>query len=158
MGYQLDSVTFEEKVQALLEIIDSTLGRKKIKLKEMQYLTCSLAFCAKAMPSAREFIRRMYASMSGINKPFHHIRLSNGKKDLMTWHQFLSGCNGISYMQDKAWVSFADIMCRWLCFVLWSLLCRKSFEAKRIQYACNNMAVVHISNSKTAMASCQSHR
>ena len=95
----------KEKVQAVLEIIDSTLGRKRIKLKEIQCLTGSLSFCAKAMPSAPEFIRRVYASMSGINKPFHHIRLSNGIKDLMMWHQFLSECNGISYMQDKAWVS-----------------------------------------------------
>ena len=71
----------------------------------MQSLTGSLSFCAKAMPSAREFIRRMYASMSGSIKPFHQFRLSNGIKDLLMWHQFLSECNGISYMQDKAWVS-----------------------------------------------------
>ncbi|MEW8547777.1 MAG: reverse transcriptase domain-containing protein, partial [Candidatus Thiodiazotropha sp.] len=99
LGYQLNSLTFEikmpeEKVRNLLCIIESTLARKRIKLKEMQSLTGSLAFCAKAMPSARAFIRRMYASMSGVSKPYHHIRLSKGiKEDLKMWQQFLSKFN-----------------------------------------------------------------
>ena len=111
LGYQLDSITFEikmpeEKVQNLLGIIESTLGRKRIKLKEMQSLTGSLAFCAKAMPSARAFIRRMYASMSGVARPHHHIRLSKGiREDLIMWQQLLSKFNGISYMLDSKWVS-----------------------------------------------------
>ena len=94
LGYRLDSVTFdtkmpEEKVQNILRIIESILGRKRIKLKEMQSLTGLLAFCAKAMPSARAFIRRMYASMSGIARPHHHIRLSKGiREDLIMWQQF----------------------------------------------------------------------
>ena len=199
LGYQLDSVSLEikmpkEKVQVLLELIESTLGRKRIKLREMQSLTGSLAFCAKAMPSARAFIRRMYASMSGINKPFHHIRLSNGiKEDLRMWHQFLSEFNGISYMQDKKWLSTNSLKLHtdsaggsalgcgvyfdghW-CHLSWPdqwsrsdllrnitflelipialavCLRKESFKAKRIQFACDNMAVVHILNSKTAKA------
>ena len=72
----------------------------------MQSLTGSLAFRAKAMPSARAFIRRMYASMSGVARPHHHIRLSKGiREDLIMWQQFLSKFNGISYMLDSEWVS-----------------------------------------------------
>ena len=107
----MDSVTFEikipeEKVQNLLRIIESTLGRKRIKLKEMQSLTGSLAFCAKAMPSARAFIRRMYASIPGVARPHHHIWMSKGiREDLIMWKQFLSKSNGISYMLDSELVS-----------------------------------------------------
>ena len=110
-GYQLDSVTFEikipeEKVQNLLRIIESTLGRKRIKLKEMQSLTGSLALCAKAMPSARAFIRRTYASIPGVARPHHHIWMSKGiREDLIMWKQFLSKFNGISYMLDSEWMS-----------------------------------------------------
>lgn len=199
LGYQLDSVTFEikmpeEKVENLLNLIESTLGRKRIKLKEMQSLTGSLAFCAKAMPSARAFIRRMYASMSGVNKPYHHIRLSKGiREDLKMWEQFLTNFNGVSYMLDTEWVSantlnlqtdsaggsalgcglyfdghwchmpwpdqwsksdilrditFLELIPIALAVCLW----KEKFKEKRIQFACDNMAVVHILNSKTAKA------
>ena len=199
LGYQLDSITFEikmpeEKVQNLLRIIESTLGRKRIKLKEMQSLTGSLAFCAKAMPTARAFIRRMYASMSGVARPHHHIRLSKGiREDLIMWQQFLSKFNGISYMLDSEWVSantlklqtdsaagaalgcglyFDGLWCHLSWPDQWSgsdilrditflelvpialavCLWKERFTAKRIQFACDNMAVVHILNSKTAKA------
>ena len=188
----------KEKVQTLFEIIDSTLGRKRTKLKEMQPLTVSLAFCAIAIPSVRAFIRRMYTSMSGINKPLHHIRLLNCITDLRMWHQFLSECNDISYMQDKVWVSayslrlktvtaegsalrcgvyfdghwlhlawheqwsktdiLRDITCLELIPIALSVcLWKRSTKARRFQFSCDNIEVVHILNSKTATASCQSH-
>ena len=158
----------------------------------MQSLTGSLAFCAKAMPSARAFIRRMYASMSGVARPHHHIRLSKGiREDLIMWQQFLSKFNGISYMLDSEWVSantlklqtdsaagaalgcglyFDGLWCHLSWPDQWSgsdilrditflelvpialavCLWKERFTAKRIQFACDNMAVVHILNSKTA--------
>ena len=65
LGYQLNTKTFEiqipyEKQQQILCLIEETLTHKRITLKQMQFLTGSLAFCAKAMPAARAFIRRVY--------------------------------------------------------------------------------------------------
>ena len=197
LGYQLNSVTFEikmpeDKVQHTLRLIEKVLAVKKVTLKEMQSLTGSLAFCAKAMPSARAFIRRMYAAMSGVRQPYHRIRLSKGiKEDLKMWQQFLSKFNGISYMLDDEWVSStslklqtdsaggAELGCgvyfdgHW-CHLSWPerwsetgllkditflelvpialavCLWKNQFQGKRIQFYCDNMAVVHILNSKTA--------
>ena len=66
LGYQLNTKTFEiqmpyEKQQQILCLIEETSRHKRITLKQMQFLTGSLAFCAKAMPLARAFLRRMYA-------------------------------------------------------------------------------------------------
>ena len=67
-------------------------------------MTGSLQFCAKAMPSARAFIRRMYSSMSQAKQPHHKIRYSKGiKEDLYMWQTFLIKFNGISYMLDSEW-------------------------------------------------------
>ena len=57
----------KEKLQALFEIIESTFGRKRITLNEIQSLTGSIAFCAKAIPP-------------GVNKSFNYITLSKGIK------------------------------------------------------------------------------
>ena len=73
-----------EKVLQVLEKVNNALASKNITLKELQSLTGSLAFCAKTMPSARAFIRRMYASMSQAKQPHHRIRLRKGiKEDLV---------------------------------------------------------------------------
>ena len=62
------------------------------------------------MPSARAFIRRMYASMSNGKKTHHRIRLTQGiKEDLRMWPTFLNEFNGVSYMLDVEWVSSAQL-------------------------------------------------
>ena len=73
LGYLLDTIKSQikipgEKVPRLLELIDNALSHKKLTLKELQSLTGSLQFYAKAMPSTRAFIRRMYASISNVKK------------------------------------------------------------------------------------------
>ena len=79
-----------EKVFHVLQKVKDALALKNITLKELQSLTGSHQFCAKAMPSARAFIRRMYSSMSQAKQPHHKIRLSKGiKEDLFMWQTFL---------------------------------------------------------------------
>ena len=115
LGYELDTVSMQiripiEKVLQVLEKVNNALASKKITLKELQSLTGSLAFCAKAMPSARAFIRRMYASMSQAKRPHHRIRLTKGiKEDLVMWQTFLTKFNGISYMLDSDWTSSSQL-------------------------------------------------
>lgn len=111
LGYQLDTEKLHiqipsDKVVKLLQQIFNTLQMKKVRLKELQSLTGSLAFCARAMPSARAFIRRLYSAMSGVEKSHYRIRLTKGiKDDLFMWQQFLTNYNGISYMLNSQWLS-----------------------------------------------------
>ena len=117
LGYLLDTIKSQikipgEKILRLLELIDNALSHKKLTLKELQSLTGSLQFCAKAMSSARAFIfiRRMYASMLNVKKPHHRIRLTRGiKEELRMWQTFLNDFNGASYMLDVEWVSSAQL-------------------------------------------------
>ena len=91
----------------LLELIDNALSHKKLTRKELQSLTGSLQFCAKAMPSTRAFIRRMYASMSNV-KIHHRIRLTQGiKEDLRMWQTFLNDFSGVSSAQLQLYTDSA---------------------------------------------------
>lgn len=197
LGYQLDTIRLQisipkVKVENLLSLIDAALPLKKITLKNLQSLTGSLQFCAKAMPSARAFIRRMYAAMSQASQPFHRVRLSKGiKSDLMMWKEFLTNFNGTTYMLEVDGVTSADLQLQtdsaggvalgcgiyfrgaW-CYLKWPeswqesdilrditflelvpialavCLWKHKFVGMRIQFCCDNMAVVHILNSKSA--------
>ena len=75
-------------------------------LKDLQSLSGSLAFFARALPSARAFLRRLYSAMYGVKSKFHRIRLTKGiKEDLFMWQEFLTKYNGASYMLSSEWVS-----------------------------------------------------
>ena len=68
----------------------------------------------------------------------------------------------MSFCWPDQWSKFdilRDITCLELIPIAVSVcLWKKRFKAKCIQFACDNMTVVHIFNSKTAMASFQRHR
>ena len=96
---QLHNQIPSDKVEKLLQQIFNTLQMKKVRLKELQSLTGSLDLFARAMSSARAYIRRLYSAMSGVEKSHYRIRLTKGiKDDLFIWQQFLTKYNGISYM------------------------------------------------------------
>lgn len=197
LGFTIDSVALvikipEDKVKSILSLLSETLQRKKIRLRELQSLAGSLAFCSRALPAARAFLRRFYAAMSAIKKPHHFVRLSSTiKEDLNIWVQFLREYNGSSEMLDVDWVSaddlhlytdsagnaalgcgvyfkgewsylqwpsswshtglltditFLELVPIFLAFYLW----RHQFKSLRVRFACDNMSVVHILNTKTS--------
>ena len=68
LGYELNSVAMEiripqDKLKEILQQIETFLSKTKVTLRQLYSLTGSLAFCAKAMPSARAFVPRMYSAM-----------------------------------------------------------------------------------------------
>ena len=64
----------------------------------------------KALPSGRAFSRRLYSSFSYAKKPHHFIKVSKGiKDDLLVWKTFLTGFNGVSYMQNPNWITNSDL-------------------------------------------------
>lgn len=111
LGLGIDTEEFkiyvpEEKIIKLKAQLNTTLGRKKVTLKELQSLTGSLAFCSKALPAARAFNRRFYGAMSGISKSFHRIRVTKGmKEDIKVWLTFLDKFNGCTFFPDEFWIT-----------------------------------------------------
>ena len=95
-----------DKVDRLIVLINHVIAAKKVTLKEMQSLVGMLAFCARALTSARAFNRRMYGSLSKATRPHHRIRVTKGiKEDLKVWLKFLTTFNGESYIQSSEWFS-----------------------------------------------------
>lgn len=109
LGFEIDTLEMiiripEAKVNILRNLIESFLGREKVRLQEMQSLVGMLNFFSKAIRSSRAFIRRMYDAFRGVFKPHHHIRLSVGiKSDLKMWLVFLDHFNGVAYFPDTVW-------------------------------------------------------
>ena len=111
LGYVLDSILMEiripiDKIRAILQQIEEISSHSKVSLRQLQSLTGSLNYCAKAMPSARAFVRRMYAAMSKATRPHHKVRITRGiSEDIKMWKLFLTQYNGVSIMLNSEWVS-----------------------------------------------------
>ena len=109
LGLDIDTVKREirvptRKVVALRETIQEWLGRKKVRLKEIQSLVGSLNFVCRAVAPGRAFTRRLIALSRGLKKPHHKARLSSGAKlDLLMWLEFLQHFNGVSPFRDQGW-------------------------------------------------------
>ena len=94
----------EDKIFALSHAIKQLIGRKKATLKELQSLLGSLAFVVKALPAGRAFCRRVYATIAGLNKPHHIVRISKEiKYDLEMWLTFLGRFNGTTPFPSAHW-------------------------------------------------------
>lgn len=92
----------QEKLLQLKQMITEILGKKKIRLKQMQALVGLLSFCSRAVRAGRAFLRRFYDTMIGIIKSYYFIRLTKEvKEDLRVWLQFLEKFNGIGYFPSN---------------------------------------------------------
>jgi hypothetical protein len=62
-----------DKLCKLKAGIQSIVKVKKIKLKDIESVVGLMAFCARAIPSARAFIRRFYDVISSVKhaKPYY---------------------------------------------------------------------------------------
>lgn len=109
LGLEINSVLFQiqiprEKIYRLKLALNKFLNGKKVTLKELQALVGLLNFCTRAIPVARAFNRRFYDAMSGLTKPFHHVRVSASMKaDIMTWISFIEHFNGYCSFPELNW-------------------------------------------------------
>ncbi|XP_033738793.1 uncharacterized protein LOC117326238 isoform X1 [Pecten maximus] len=114
-GLEIDTIEMVvrvplQKVQEVIRLIDQILPKVKVRLKELQSLAGSLAFCTRAMPGGRAFCRRIYGVMSGVSEPHYFIRITKGvREDLQTWLEFFKHFNGICYISEANWLSNADL-------------------------------------------------
>ena len=63
LGFIIDTVLMmvripEEKLQKLRNLLQPLLYKKKVSLKDLESLTGLMAYCSRAIPSSRAFIRR----------------------------------------------------------------------------------------------------
>jgi hypothetical protein len=86
LGLTIDTVNMlikipEKKVQDLLKKIKLFSYSKKVTLKELQSMCCSLACCAKTLPAGRAVSRRLYMATTKASKPYHVFRITTGMRE-----------------------------------------------------------------------------
>ena len=94
----------EEKLQKLRNLLQPLLYKKKVSLKDLESLTGLMAYCSRAIPSSRAFIRRFYDLIAAVNnkKPHYMVRINQEvKADVQMWLQFLIEFNGQCYIPEK---------------------------------------------------------
>lgn len=109
LGFEIDTVTLsiripENKVNELLILLQNTVLRNKMTLKELQSMTGKLMFFSKAIRSSRAFLRRFYDAMIGLSRAHYRKRISKDMRDDMyMWINFLESFNGVVHIPDKIW-------------------------------------------------------
>lgn len=113
LGLEIDTVLMmvripSLKLHKLKSLIGNMLSMKKITVKQFESIIGLMSFCARAIPSARAFLRRFYDLLASlrVRKPYYLIRVTQEvKQDAQVWMDFLNDFNGECYIPDKLWVS-----------------------------------------------------
>lgn len=106
LGIILDTIAMEcrlpkDKLDRLVTMISSMLGKSKCKQKEMLSLIGHLVFAARVIPAGRSFMSRLFQAAYSVKRLHHTISINaEAKADLEMWARFLSGWNGISLFLD----------------------------------------------------------
>ena len=109
LGLEIDSVEQQvrvpaNKVQALCTLVQTTLRKTKVTLRQIQSLIGSLNFVCRAIAPGRAFTRRLIGLTKGVQNPHHKVRISSGAKlDLLAWLEFLNHFNGVSPFRQWGW-------------------------------------------------------
>lgn len=94
----------ELKILELRHLLSELLVKKKTTLKQLQSLTGSLNFCARAIPAIRTYCGHFYRAMSSAFKPHHFIRISmQMREDIRMLLLFLDLFNGTCYFPESDW-------------------------------------------------------
>ena len=92
------------KIEELIQLLHTFLGRNKISLLELQSLCGKLNFVCRAVCSGRPCLRRFYEAMSCLKEPDHRLRINFEKKqDFSIWLTFLKDFNGVVYFPSQEW-------------------------------------------------------
>lgn len=115
LGLGIDTVSQtlfipHDKVTSLNDQLRDLCNRKKITLQQLQSLCGLLAFCGRALPAARAFIRRFYGAMSSAYRPHHMIRVTSGmRQDALILLKFIHSFNGTCPFPDQSWSLDTDL-------------------------------------------------
>jgi hypothetical protein len=98
----------EEKIIKLKDYLVPMLNSKNISVKDLESVIDLLAYCSRAIPSSRAFLRRFDDLLAGLKckKPYYLVILNHeANTDVALWIQFLADFNGQCYFPDKYWVA-----------------------------------------------------
>jgi len=117
LGIELDTLQLEmripaDKRQDLLRIIGSLLTHRSTTRRELVSVLGKLSFIARALPSGRTFLRRLYdLSKATVHKPKHSVlRLPEAAcEDLSWWADALHAWRGRSFFLMDAWTPSPDL-------------------------------------------------
>ena len=72
----------KDKLQKLKDQLIPLMSKKRIAIKELESLTGLMAFCSRAIVSARAFLRRLYDLIASVKnaKPYYTVRINNEVK------------------------------------------------------------------------------
>ena len=107
LGIELDTVARtlrlpKEKLVRLRKEIRRWKGRRTCTKRELQSLIGQLQHACCVVRPGRTFLRRMFALVSVVRRPYHRIRLNAGfRSDLTWWATFLPAWNGVSMMAGR---------------------------------------------------------
>ena len=110
-GIELDSVNStaklpKDKINNCIHHIKYVKSKSKVTLQELQKLIGHLNFACLVVVPGRTFLRRIINLTIGLQKPFHHRRITNdAKADLQAWEIFLSSFNGRAFFLDEKWIT-----------------------------------------------------
>ena len=113
LGLTIDTVLMmvripEDKLDKLKCKLSPFVFKKRVKVKDLESVTGLMAFCSKAIPSARAFTRRFYDLISAVKnrKPYHSVKINQDiRADAMVWLQFLNKFNGCCFIPDRIWIT-----------------------------------------------------
>jgi len=110
-GAHLDTTAMQvalpaDKLVTYRDMVQDTLLRGKITVKELQSLIGKLQFATCAISGGRLYLRQLYDLLSPLPlspKPYWHVRITNpARKDLEMWLSFLTHFNGISIIRQPS--------------------------------------------------------
>lgn len=114
LGLEINTILMKvkipkDKLSKLQELIVSMLNRNKVQLKILESMIGLMSFCARAIPSARAFLRRLYDFLAymklKVHKPYHLVKItSDVRSDVLVWLEFLQNFNGDCYIPDNLWL------------------------------------------------------
>ena len=106
LGIELDAVRLKmrlprEKLLDLQQTMQSWLGRRTCRKKEMESLVGKLSHASKVIQPGKTFLRQLFEVVGGARKSFHHIRLNAAtRSDIAWWATFAQAWNGISLIKE----------------------------------------------------------
>ena len=108
-GIELDSVRQKarlplDKLTKCRTLLHHFHKKRSVTLREMQSLIGFLNFCCSVVIPGRAFLRRLIEVISGLTRPYHHIRLNReSKHDIRMWLTFLDNFNGRVFFLSDRW-------------------------------------------------------
>jgi hypothetical protein len=114
LGIELDSIKMqarlpENKVQRILQFLDSFLARKTCTKRELLQLLGHLYFASRVVLAGRSFVSYLLTLSTTAKELYHHVHLTKAcREDLYMWRRFLESWNGVSLFHQTNLTVAAD--------------------------------------------------